>query len=115
MKHHRIWNLSDHPDTKVRAEALVVLGRTVRPGHSIVVTGVELEAADLKLRREAGALLIHVGDQPPDSYLLAKGLIKADGVPEGQRAHGQEETKGSKPNAPLPGGKKTAKGITLKK
>lgn len=94
MKFERIWNVSDHPNTKVQQQTLVILGHTVLPGHSVVIPSDLVDAADLKLEREQELGLVYIGDQPAIDYQLAKGMIRVPSPPDSARTHG--------PGAPAP-------------
>jgi hypothetical protein len=93
--HERVWNISDHPKTKVLAQAVMVAGQTILPGRSIKVPLDRMENPK-KLQKAVDAGLIVVGEQPPADYLLSKGLLRAHVKTSNTRSHGERVKGGGK-------------------
>jgi hypothetical protein len=70
-KMEKVWNISDHPNTKVPAQNLVLFGKVVMPGQYVKVPASRLARAH-KLEKDVKDMLAFVGDQPPADYLTAK-------------------------------------------
>src|SRR5574337_229278 len=70
-KMEKVWNITDHPNTKVREQALVIFGQTVLPGSYVKVPASRLKNAH-KLKKEIAAQMAHVGAEPPADYAGAK-------------------------------------------
>lgn len=88
VKMVRIWNISDHPNTSVEPCTLMVLGRTVAPGRSVMVEQDRLAAAH-KLQRDIERQLLFVGDALPADYRAAKQAPRAKVSKDAASAHGE--------------------------
>lgn len=83
----KVWNTSDHPDTDVESQNIMVMGKQVLPGAAIKVP-VERMQNPKKLQHMVSLGMAHIGDQPPDDYVAAKSIVRVK-LPAGvQRSHG---------------------------
>jgi hypothetical protein len=91
--HEKVWNITDHPQTDVKVQNLMVAGKAVLPGQAVKVPLEVLEDAK-KLQQLVEAKMVHIGSQPPADYLAAKESLRAV-IPAGaSRAHGERNPGG---------------------
>ena len=88
----RVWNITDHPETKCSARTTMIFGRSVAPGKYVTIEDDLLKGAH-KLNKDAAARMVHIGNDLPADYVAAKGTTRA--TPRaGKLAHGEPvETK----------------------
>jgi len=67
----KVWNISDHPGTGVTARTIMVMGRSVAPGHFVRVESGRLARAH-KIHKDVAAKLLYIGNAPPADYLKLK-------------------------------------------
>lgn len=79
----RVWNLTDDPSRAGKASTIVLFGRALEPGYSVLVRASEYEPLKGKIEEISG---VYVGDTAPDSYRVMKGQIRPKA--KGTRTHG---------------------------
>jgi hypothetical protein len=84
----RVWNISDHPATKVVSRMITIFGQPCAPGRYVLVNDEQLKDAH-KLDQDVAAKMLYVGDQPPADYVAAKATPRAPFPKGASRAHGQ--------------------------
>lgn len=95
----RVWNISDHPATKVEARTVTIFGRPCAPGRYVLVSSEQLKNAR-KIEAEVAAKMLHVGDQPPEDYVRAKSVPRAPFPKGAARAHGKPPVEAISTEAP---------------
>ena len=85
----KVWNITDHPGSKVSPSALMLFGKRVMPGRYVKVDPSQLKNAH-KTMKDIESGLVYIGDKLPDSYTAAKGMAHAR-LPKGHvRSHGEQ-------------------------
>jgi hypothetical protein len=87
----KVWNTTDHPASKTKPHKRMILGHSVAPGRSIEVDDKVLEGAT-KLKKEAAAGLVFIGDKLPAAYKAKKPKPKPRMARGAARAHGTQAT-----------------------
>lgn len=72
----KVWNITDHPKSKVPASVLMLFGKRVLPGRYVKVEDSQLKNAH-KIQKDAAAGLVFVGDKPPADYAAKKTPARA--------------------------------------
>jgi hypothetical protein len=106
MGQGRVWNITDDSRTEVPPHNRMVLGKTIKPGRSVLVDEDRLRMAS-KVQKEVTMGYLHVGNQLPKSYSAQKqppravadarrvdesGRVVAEQAPSVLRGHGQVPT-----------------------
>lgn len=71
MAMQRIWNITDGPNSTVKPQTMLVLGKILRPGRAVQVEMSRLEDAK-KIQAEVAAGRLYIGHQPPEDYQAMK-------------------------------------------
>lgn len=83
----KVWNITDDPRSEHLMEPLVLFGKKVAPGKSVVVPDAVWAKALKSLKAEKEGFLF-AGDKLPAEYLVATGRMKAKFAKGGVRTHG---------------------------
>lgn len=102
----RVWNLTDDPARTKKPYTIVLFGRSLEPGYSVVVPKNEYNPLEKRLAQIEG---IYVGDKAPEDYKIQKGQVRPKA--KGERTHGpffharmaeKSESVKEEPKAPEP-------------
>lgn len=83
-KHEKVWNLSDKEGG---GRVMMIAGKNVRPGQAVRVPK-DMATGSKRLKEAVAGGELHVGDMPPEEYLLAKNRIRAVVSKDNKRSHG---------------------------